>query len=191
MDYINLTDEQLVSLAQEKDTEAMSTVINRYKNLVKKVARSYFLIGGDTEDLLQEGMLGVFKAVETFNGKSGFKSYVYICVKTSIISAIKKSNCDKNKPLNNYVSISGNKDSDADKNQFVISLESDPETDFINKEAEVELQNKIKSTLSNLEFNILSLFLKGYSYIEIGEKLNKNAKSIDNALQRIRKKLKD
>ena len=104
--YEITSDEELVALAKNNDESATTELIGRYKNYVKKIVRPFFLAGGDSEDLLQEGMLGVFKAIETFNGKSSFKSYVYLCVKTSIISLVKKYNSGKNKPLNNFVSLS-------------------------------------------------------------------------------------
>lgn len=189
MDYKKFTDEELVKMAQGKDAEAMTTVIERYKNYVKIAVRPYFICGGDSEDLLQEGMLGVFRAVETFNGKSSFKSYVYICVKSGILSLIRKYNSDKNKPLNNFISLSGDSETDLDKNFLMSSFKDNPEKAFIDTEGEKEFFGKVEKSLSSLEFKILNLFLEGYSYLEIANKLSKNEKSIDNALQRIRKKV--
>ena len=189
MDYKKFTDEELVKMAQGKDAEAMTTVIERYKNYVKIAVRPYFICGGDSEDLLQEGMLGVFRAVETFNGKSSFKSYVYICVKSGILSLIRKYNSDKNKPLNNFISLSGDTETDLDKNFLMSSFKDNPEKAFIDTEGEKEFFGKVEKSLSSLEFKILNLFLEGYSYLEIANKLSKNEKSIDNALQRIRKKV--
>lgn len=187
MDYSKLSDEELVFKAQGKDESAMTELISRYKHYVKKSVRPYFLAGGDSEDLIQEGMLGVFRAIETFNGKSGFKSYVYLCVKTGIISLIKKYNSDKNKPLNNFVSL--NEGEPNAISEVAATAVFNPETSVINSESEKELVDKMKDELSKLEFNILTLYLEGYSYAEIGEKIGKNEKSIDNALQRIRKKV--
>ena len=189
MDYKKFTDEELVKMAQGKDAEAMTTVIERYKNYVKIAVRPYFICGGDSEDLLQEGMLGVFRAVETFNGKSSFKSYVYICVKSGILSLIRKYNSDKNKPLNNFISLSGDSETDLDKNFLMSSFKDNPEKAFIDTEGEKEFFGKVEKSLSSLEFKILNLFLEGYSYLEIANQLSKNEKSIDNALQRIRKKV--
>lgn len=189
MDYKKFTDEELVKMAQSKDAEAMTTVIERYKNYVKIAVRPYFICGGDSEDLLQEGMLGVFRAVETFNGKASFKSYVYICIKSGILSLIRKYNSDKNKPLNNFISLSGDSETDVDKNCLMSSLKDNPEKTIIDTEGEKEFFGKVEKSLSSLEFKILNLFLEGYSYLEIANKLSKNEKSIDNALQRIRKKV--
>lgn len=185
----NLSEEELVFLAQGGDEAAMETVIEKYKSLVRAIARSFFLSDGDNEDLIQEGMLGVFRAVNTYNGKAGFKSYAYQCVKNSIISAVKKSSRDKNKPLCNYVSLSGFVGGDNDKTELIIDSCADPETRYIDSESTSEFFNKIKGILSDFEYEILTIFLQGYTYAEIGAKLNKSAKSIDNALQRIRRKI--
>ncbi len=189
MDYKDYTDEELVKMAQEKDTDAMTAVIQRYKDFVKIAIRPYFLCGGDSDDLLQEGMLGVFRAVETFNGKYSFKSYVYACVKNGILSLIRRYNSDKNKPLNNFISLSGDSDFDAEKSALMISFKDNPEKTFIETESEKEFYESIKRNLSKLEYNIFNLYIEGYSYQEIAQRLDKNEKSIDNALQRIRKKV--
>ena len=192
MDYRRYSDEELAKLCSgdTPDETALETLLMRYKHTVSSVARSYFLYNGDTDDLLQEGMIGVFKAISTYNGKSSFKNYAYKCIKTSILSAVKKSSRLKNKPLFNYVSLSGLAEGDdADKNPFLSDESFDPEERYINSEAEKELKNRIRSELSELEFEILTLYLCGYSYREIAEKTGKNAKSIDNAIQRIRKKI--
>lgn len=185
-----LTDEELVFLAQKEDKQATSILIERYKNIVKATSRSYFLIGGDNDDLFQEGLIGLFNAILSFNGKSSFKSYAYTCVRNSIVSVIRSYNALKHQPLINYISISPLSDADSDKTNFVIDENVfDPETDFINKESIEELKNKISLILSKLENMILSLYLQGFSYMEIAEKTDKNVKSIDNAIQRIRNKV--
>lgn len=193
MDFGNFTDEELVELCSgdTRDENALETLLIRYKHTVSSVARSYFLSNGDTDDLVQEGMIGVFKAISTYNGKSSFKNYAYKCIKTSILSAVKKSSRLKNKPLFNYVSLSETAEgNDADKSPFLSDDSFDPEERYINSEAEKELKSRIRSKLSDLEFDILALYLSGYSYREIAERTGKNAKSIDNAIQRIRKKLR-
>lgn len=189
MNYKQLSDEELASLAQQKNTEAMETLITRYRYLVTSVAHSYFLTDGDVEDLVQVGQIGVFNAIISFNGKVDFKYYVTRCVKNSVISAIKKSNTKKNYPLNNYISLSGYLDSDVEKNGLLADVSFEPEERFVNLETVDELKSVIIKVLSKYENEILSLYLQGYSYTEIGEKLNKNSKSIDNALQRIKKKI--
>ena len=185
----SLSDEQLVLLAQQKDESAIDELFNRYKYIASAVAHSYFLNGGDSEDLLQEGLFAVFKAISSFNAKANFKTYVYTCVKNRIFSVIKSSNRFKNLPLNNYLSISGGVDGELDKTNIVIDNNFSPEETYIILEAETELKNKISQILSDYEYKILINYLKGYSYRELGEMFSKKEKSIDNAIQRIRKKI--
>jgi RNA polymerase sporulation-specific sigma factor len=185
----NMTDEQLVLLAQVKDESAIDELFNRYKYIASAVAHSYFLHGGDSEDLLQEGLLAIFKAITSFNAKYNFKAYLYKCVKNRIITVITSSNRYKNQPLNNYISLSGTFDSDIEKNDIIIDSEFGPEETYINAESENELKDIIDKCLSSYEQKILRYYLKGYSYREISEQLNKKEKSIDNAIQRIRKKI--
>ncbi|MBE7061371.1 MAG: sigma-70 family RNA polymerase sigma factor [Clostridiales bacterium] len=189
MEYKNLSDEQLVSLAQNNDLKATDVLVERYKSTVASITRSYFLIGGDKEDLLQEGMIAMYSAMNSYNGQVTFKSYVYTCVKNRIVSLIKSSNNQKNKPLNNYVSLSGSVDGDADKTEIIIDSGFGPEEIFINRETVIELNQKIKKVLSEYEYTILSQYLTGLSYAQIAEKIGEKVKSIDNALQRIRQKL--
>lgn len=191
MDYTKLDDEKLVLLAQSKDADAMEVLILRYRQMVSSVARSYFLTDGDVEDLIQVGQIGVFKAITTYNGKVDFKYYVFKCIKNAVLTAIKKSQTDKNKALSNYVSLSGFVDGDNDKNPLLIDAQFDPEETLINTETEQELKDKFAQYLSKYEYEILTYYLQGYTYNEISEKLNKKSKSIDNALQRIKNKLLD
>ncbi|MBQ8197577.1 MAG: sigma-70 family RNA polymerase sigma factor [Clostridia bacterium] len=191
MDYSKLADEQLCQLAQEKDEKAITHLLARYKHPVTAMARTYFLSSGDVDDLIQEGMIGLFKAYLTFDSTKDvtFKSYAYTCVKTSIFSAIKRDNRKKNLPLNNYVSLSGFDDGDNDKLSFITDVTADPVGDVIQREEAKELSTKIKEVLSDLENKILHYYLDGFSYAEIGELINKETKSVDNAIQRIRKKV--
>ena len=188
MKYNNLTDEELAFLAKT-DEIALERLMEKYKPLINAQARSYFLNSGDASDLVQEGMIGVFKAITSFNGKSSFKTYVYTCIRSNIITAIKKSNRIKHKPLNNYLSLSGYDGDDEDKTLLISDKNFDPEKNYIEKEEEKELKNKIKENLSDFEHEILVLYLQGFSYSDISKKTGKKEKSIDNAIQRIRKKL--
>lgn len=184
------TDEELVKLAQEKDLAVFEYILSKYKGMVTKISRSYYLVGGDIDDLIQEGMIGLVKAITNYNFDTPFKSFAYICIKSSILSAIKGANRYKNMPLKDYVSLSIDDDFAIDKNDYAISDELSPEETYINKEAETELKDKIYQSLSPLENSVLSYYLQGYSYADIGKKKNKNTKTIDNAIQRIRKKIK-
>ncbi len=188
MKYKNLTDEELAFLAKT-DENALERLMEKYKPLINAQARSYFLNSGDASDLVQEGMIGVFKAITSFNGKSSFKTYVYTCIRSNIITAVKKSNRIKHKPLNNYLSLSGFDGDDEDKTLLISDKNFDPEKNYIEKEEEKELKNKIKESLSAFEHEILVLYLQGFSYSDISKKTNKKEKSIDNAIQRIRRKL--
>lgn len=187
----NYTDEELAEEAKNgaNAEKALTEIFARYKYAVNSVARSYFLSGGETDDLIQEGQIGVFRAIMTYNGNYAFKPYVLKCIKTHVLSAIKHSNREKNKPLNNPVSLSVGDGDDADKSEYMRGASFDPEEEYINKENEKELVDLIKESLSKLEYDVLIYYLQGYSYFEIGEKTGKNVKSVDNTVQRIRNKI--
>ncbi len=192
MENYKLSDEELVVLANSgaDKEDALLTLMNRYKHAVISVARAYFLNGGDTDDLVQEGMIGVFRAISTYDKNKGqFSSYAFLCIKSGILTAVKRGNSLKNSPLKNYVSISGLDDDSIDKTLVISDLTFDPAERVIGKEAETELKILISKTLSKLEYNILVYYLDGYSYTEIGDKMNKPIKSVDNAIQRIKRKI--
>ena len=189
IDYLKLTDEKLCELAQKKNTDAVDVLINRYLKLVKSIVHHYYLTGGDLEDLIQVGQIAVFKAINSYSSKAEFKYYVFKCVKNAIISAIKKANTFKNHALNNSFSLSGLQNDDEDKNPLIADVKFDPIEKIVNLETEIELKNNISAILSKYENLILSYYLQGFSYVEISQLLNKSAKSIDNALQRIKKKI--
>ncbi len=189
VDYLILTDEELCKLAQKKNTDAVDVLINRYLKLVKSIVHHYYLTGGDLEDLIQVGQIAVFKAINSYSGKAEFKHYVFKCVKNAILSAIKRYNTLKNLPLNSSFSLSGLNNDDEDKNPLIADLKFDPVEKIVNLESELELKNNISEILSKYENLILSYYLQGYSYVEISEILKKSTKSIDNALQRIKKKI--
>lgn len=189
-----LSDEEVVALAKEGDNVALEHIIIRYRNFVYKKAKQFFLIGSDEDDLAQEGMIGLYEAVKNFKeGKSSFQSFAGMCVKRQMISAIKSATRNKHKPLNSYISLDKNiYDSDNDK-AFIDSIldgsPKNPEAIIIDKEDFDGIENKINSTLSELELKVLVLYLDGYSYQQIGEKIEKDIKAVDNAIQRIKKKL--
>ena len=185
-DYFSLSDEKLAVLAKT-DGVAFETINERYKKAVKSCARKYFLAGGEEDDLIQEGTIGLFKAITTFDGVSSFKAYAFLCIKSGIISTIRKSTSGKNKALNYYVPIYV--DDDGDKNSFIKGEISDPEEEYINSEIAKEFMARVKAALSVYEYEILRLYLYGYSYEEIAKQLSKDVKSVDNAVQRIRKKI--
>lgn len=190
MNYSELKDEELIKLI-DTDENAFDEILLRYKLAVRKIARQYFIVGGEDEDLVQEGTFGLFKAVKNYNGKFPFKNFAFACIKNSIITAVKKDNSQKHRPLNFYVSLSTEDSDSSDKNFIVRDTAADPEEEFINSEREQELKREIENVLSDFEYRILTLYLEGYSYAEIAKKENKTLKSVDNAVQRIRKKIQN
>jgi len=195
LDLLNLTDEELVLLYNNGNLDAQEAILRRYKNFVRAKARTYFLVGADNDDIVQEGMIGLYKAVRDFNvdKQSSFRTFADLCVTRQIITAIKSATRNKHFPLNSYISL--NKpiyENDTERTLMdVISEEivSDPEELILVNESFEEMEQKISNELSTFEKNVLSLYLEGCSYQEISLALNKHLKSIDNALQRIKKKL--
>lgn len=190
-----LSDEQLVKAAQSGDDSALETILSRYKNLVRAKAKPYFLAGADDDDIVQEGFIGLYKAVTDFDGERFpvFKVFASICVKRRIITAVKAASRKKHLPLNSYVSLDKNTyDDDSDTTLLdVIAFNElqNPEAIFIDRENVDGMEYKINKTLSKLELQVLVGYLDGMSYNEISKKLNKDVKAIDNALQRVKKKL--
>ncbi|MDN5352360.1 MAG: polymerase sporulation-specific sigma factor [Clostridiales bacterium] len=195
MDQSYVDEEQMVKLAREGDIKAQELLIKRYKNFVKSKARAYFLIGADREDIVQEGMIGLFKAMRDYQpGKmTSFKSFAELCIKRQIITAIKTATRQKHIPLNSYVSL--NKpifDEESDRTLYDMmtnSRELNPEHLIIKKEELTMIEEKMGEVLSDLEWKVLNAYLEGKSYNEISAEMNKQVKSIDNALQRVKKKL--
>lgn len=193
--YAALSDEELVELSSAGDKNATEHLLSRYKNTVRTKARMYFLVGADRDDIVQEGMIGLFKAIRDFDNSklASFKSFAELCIRRQIITAVKAATRKKHLPLNNYVSLS--KPVYDDENEYaLVNLvaelrESDPEELFIGKENAAFLGRKMNEVLSELEREVLDMYLKGKSYQEIAKIMNRPPKSIDNALQRIRKKL--
>ena len=189
------TDEDNVEAVREGDSEALEYLINKYKNFVRAKARSYFLIGADREDIVQEGMIGLYKAIRDFKGDklASFKAFAELCITRQIITAIKTATRQKHIPLNSYVSLDKPiYDEDSDRTLLDVicgSRVSDPEELIINQEEFVGLEDKMAEILSDLERKVLMLYLDGRSYQEIAVDLDRHVKSIDNALQRVKRKL--
>lgn len=187
-------DEEIVLQAQTGDRESLLFILNKYKRVVRLKARSYFLIGADHEDLVQEGMIGLYKAIRDYRTDRQASFYVFseLCIKRQIISAIKAATRQKHIPLNSYVSLNKplyDDESDRTLLDVIQAHVSDPEELFINQEELRSIENHIKEALSPLERDVLRLFLQGKSYLEISGILQKQVKAIDNALQRIKKKM--
>jgi len=190
-----LTDEEIVERVRDGDLAAEEHLINKYKNFVRAKARSYFLIGADREDIIQEGMIGLFKAIRDFRGDklSSFRAFAELCITRQIITAIKTATRQKHIPLNSYVSL--NKpiyDEDSDRTLLDVisgSKITDPEELIISREEFDDIGEKMGEILSSLEWKVLMSYLEGKSYQEIAGDLNRHVKSIDNALQRVKRKL--
>ena len=189
------SDEELVEAVREGDSDALEFLINKYKNFVRAKARSYFLIGADREDIVQEGMIGLYKSIRDFRGDklSSFKAFAELCITRQIITAIKTATRQKHIPLNSYVSLDKpifDEDSDRTLLDIICGARvSDPEELMINKEEFSGLEDKMSEILSDLERRVLMLYLDGRSYQEIAVDLDRHVKSIDNALQRVKRKL--
>lgn len=195
LDFDCRTDEDIVEAVREGESEALEYLINKYKNFVRAKARSYFLIGADREDIVQEGMIGLYKAIRDFKGDklASFKAFAELCITRQIITAIKTATRQKHIPLNSYVSLDKPiYDEDSDRTLLDVicgTRVSDPEELIINQEEFIGLEDKMSEILSDLERKVLMLYLDGRSYQEIAVDLDRHVKSIDNALQRVKRKL--
>ncbi|SDZ21926.1 RNA polymerase sporulation sigma factor SigH [Tindallia californiensis] len=195
VDADNLSDEMVLRSAQNGDLEALEILMNRYKNFVKAKARSYFLVGADREDIVQEGMIGLFKAVRDYCDEkpSSFKVFAELCITRQMITAIKTATRQKHIPLNSYISLNKpvcEHDSDRTLMEMVSGQRiTNPEELMISQEELVTIEDIIGEVLSKLEMKVLMLYINGRSYQEIAKDLGRSEKSIDNALQRVKRKL--
>lgn len=194
VDETKLEDSDLLDLIQQGYTHALDVLINRYKRFVFAKAQTYFLIGGDREDIIQEGMIGLYKAVRDFDKEklTSFKGFAELCITRQIITAIKMATRQKHIPLNSYISLyKPIYDEESERTLLDIIAESrsaDPQEVMITQEKQTHIEGKLYELLSELERRVLYLYLDGCSYREISEELNRHQKSIDNALQRIKRK---
>lgn len=195
LDFENMPDEDIVQLAQEADGAALEFLLNKYKNFVRTKARSYFLIGADHEDIVQEGMIGLYKAIRDYRKDKlkSFRAFAELCITRQIITAIKTATRQKHIPLNNYVSLNRPiYDEDSDRTLLDVITEeipSNPEEMLIDREDLSVIEGRIGQMLSDLEKQVLVRYMEGKSYVEISEETGRHVKSIDNALQRIKRKL--
>lgn len=194
-EYEKLADEELAELSASGDRRATEYILTKYKNLVKSRAKAYFLAGADRDDIVQEGMIGLFKAVRDFDvtKQASFRTFAELCIKRQIISAVKASNRQKHMPLNSYVSLSEPLfDDNPDKSLVDMMVEQadiNPEEMLLRREKAEMINAEIADKLSPLEQSVLSLYVSGLDYREIADRLDRTPKSIDNALQRIKNKL--
>lgn len=191
----SMEDEELVALVHDGITEALDYLIQKYRHFVRAKSRSYFLIGADKEDIVQEGMIGLYKAIRDYRGDklTSFKAFAELCITRQIITAIKTATRQKHIPLNSYVSLDKpiyDEESDRTLMDVITNNQiTDPEQLMIHREEFSSIEGKMGELLSDLERKVLNLYLDGQSYQEISEELNRHVKSIDNALQRVKRKL--
>lgn len=193
--YCNLTDEQIISQIKEGDEQALSFLLEKYKDLVNSKVGKYFIIGAEKDDIIQEGMIGLYKAIRDFDNykQNTFKTFANICVERQLITAIKSSNRQKHMPLNSYLSLNtAAYDNDGDGTELIETFEvdtiEDPLETITKREYLDEIQKTMHKFLSKFEENVLERYMQGESYEVIAKKLDTPIKSVDNAIQRIRKK---
>lgn len=193
--FDDMQDEEIVDVARAGSVEAQEYLIKKYKSFVRAKARSYFLIGADREDIIQEGMIGLYKAIRDFKAErlASFKAFAELCITRQIITAIKTATRQKHIPLNSYISLNRPiYDEDSDRTLLDIMPGKqvlDPEEVVINTEEIGNMEEKITEILSDLEWQVLNSYLDGKSYLEIADELQRHVKSVDNALQRVKRKL--
>lgn len=193
--YEDMTDEAVAELARGYDGDALEYLLNKYKNFVRAKARSYFLIGADREDIVQEGMIGLYKAVRDFRSSklTSFRAFAELCVTRQIITAIKTATRQKHRPLNSYVSLNKPAYDDESDRMLIDVISSgkisNPEDIIIGREDFSSIETKMSKVLSPLEMQVLRKYIDGKSYFEVAEELNRSVKSVDNALQRVKNKL--
>ncbi len=194
LDYTNMTDNEILELIRSRDDDAMEFLIKKYSFIVKKEIRTMYIIGAETEDLYQEGMIGLFKAIRDFETDKGavFSTFATLCVKNQIKTAVTTANRKKHQPLNQYISIYSSLDEYGVDNETLFiddGVKTNPEKRILAIENQNELIKTILDNLSKMEIKVLNYYLNGLSYDEIGERINKSNKSVNNALQRIRNKI--
>jgi RNA polymerase sporulation-specific sigma factor len=192
----DLGDEDLVARYQGGDQDALNTLLGRYRRFARAKARSYFLVGADSDDIEQEGMIGLYKAARDFQADRlvSFRAFAELCITRQVITAIKAATRQKHQPLNQYVSISGVRGGDDPSERTVEDLLNDhhmcdPADEVVSRERMDSMRRSMAEMLSGLEVDVLRLYVEGKSYQEIGNHLGRHVKSIDNALQRIKRKL--
>lgn len=198
VDYAHKNDEELIEIIRNGNKYALEHLIDRYKGLVNMKVGKYYIIGAEREDIVQEGLIGLFKAIKSYqpDKQSSFKNFANMCIERQLITAIKSSNRQKHMPLNSYLSLNMNAYDTSEDNQndtdllevFNANLVEDPLDTITQKEYYKIIENTIDKTLSDFEKQVLNFYMQGASYVQIAEKLNTPVKSIDNAIQRIRKK---
>lgn len=194
-EYLTRTDEELIELLRGGKQDIMDYLMDKYKNLVRKKAKALYLIGGDTDDLIQEGMIGLFKAIRDYcpDKDSSFYHFADLCIARQIYTAVEASQRKKHAPLNSYIPLytdSGDTETGTIECEVGFAWESDPEKIIINQEELETFQSRVQKRLSAMEKEVLTYYLQGFDYSQIAELMGREPKAVDNALQRLKKKLK-
>lgn len=187
-DYGNCSDEELIRRLHEGEEEISDYLMEKYKEFVRRKARAMYLMGGDTDDLIQEGMIGLFKAVKDYRPEkeASFRTFAGLCIDRQLYNAIQSSNRKKHLPLNSYLSLNSDEETGSLEGQW----SENPEALIIDRERTSTLEQEIRNSLSPMENKVLTYYLQGCGYVKIAELMGKTPKSIDNALQRIRGKIR-
>lgn len=197
LDYNNMSDEELINSIRADDKKALEFLICKYKDLVNSKVNKYFIIGAEKEDIIQEGLIGLYKAIKDYkeDKQNSFKSFANLCIERQLITAIKSSNRQKHMPLNSYLSLNmpAYEDSDGSADTEVMeildaNIIEDPLDTITKKEYMSNVESVIDTSLSDFEKKVLNRYIQGESYVKIAQKLDAPVKSVDNAIQRIRKK---
>lgn len=191
--FETMSNEELVALGQRGNQEAVDYLLKNHKSMVRMLSRSMYLMDGDKDDLLQEGMIALYDAIMKYDSQKGasFDTFAVMCINRKLINAIQASNCQKNSPLNGYISIDANKQDEDFMEQYEMPVspqQNNPEDIIIHREEMETLLKRLESKLSSMEKKVLALFLQGLTYQEIAVAMNKTPKAIDNAIQRIKNK---
>ncbi len=192
MPYEAFSDEELIEKLRRGEDDITDYILEKYKPLVRKKTNAMYLIGGETEDLIQEGMIGLFKAIRDYkpDKDASFYHFAELCINRQLYSALEASNRKKHQPLNSYISLSEQEHPDAVAAELLVDKESGPEQMVIEQEVWEEYKKRLAQKLSRMENQVLQYYLDGNHYIQIAEMMGKSPKSIDNALQRIRQKIR-
>ena len=192
MPYEAFSDEELIEKLRQGEDDITDYILEKYKPLVRKKTIAMYLIGGETEDLIQEGMIGLFKAIRDYkpDKDASFYHFAELCINRQLYSALEASNRKKHQPLNSYISLSEQEHPDAVAAELLVDKESGPEQTVIEQEVWEEYKKRLAQNLSRMENQVLQYYLDGNHYIQIAEMMGKSPKSIDNALQRIRQKIR-
>lgn len=194
--FEEMTDEQIILEVQKGNKQALTYLMNKYKELVNIKVSKYFIVGAEREDIVQEGLIGLFKAIKTFkkDKKNSFKSFANMCIERQLITAVKSSTRQKHIPLNSYLSLNASAYDNEEESgmELINTLDTktveDPLETVMKKEYYKQIESSMDKALSSFEKQVLDGYIKGYSYVTIAKQLQSPVKSVDNAIQRIRKK---